>query len=285
MPVTFYTYFATNTNADYRLKYDNKTYERGKIHDFSKAKLGVNVPVYRGKFYNFSLAGHYGYYHQNFNPTTPYTGKYRMDMNGDQHTWQMATNGVFYGRLFGKMLVSNLHFSVDGSNHGFEKFSGRVVAMLQMKRTETTSWGIGVLGLINSTVPFPFFPFVTYSNQLSKEWSLNLALPKIHLRYSFDKSHYISLGMSIDNDYFYLHNDNDNLPKTSVYSKLFLNPGITYERPLGRDFCFTVSSGASFLISGRVYDKKHPKDYIRISQPGTAFFNVGVSYNLPKFLR
>lgn len=280
-PVRVYTHFETGTNTGYRLKYNDKTYEKGKIRDFSKAKLGLSVPVLKGKFYHVSMAGHYGYYHLNFDQEEVFSEKYVMDMKSYHQTWQVATNGVFYGKLFNKLLISNLHFSVDGSGEGFEKFSGRAVAVLQMKRTPATSLGLGVLVLINSTIPVPVFPVVTYRQAFNPQWSLDMALPQVQLKYAPNKKHSFVVGMDIDNDYFYVHSGKEFLPDVYVFSKVLLKPGLTYAYSISKQFHFTVSGGASLLLSGRMYDKKHPKEYIRITQPTGTYANVGLSYNIP----
>lgn len=280
-PVRVYTHFEMVPNTDYRLKYNNKTYEKGTLSDFSKARFGMSVPVLSGKFYTLSMAAHYGYYHLNFNQEEIFSDKYVMDMKSYHQTWKVAANGVFYNKLFDKLVISNLHFSVDGSGHGFEKFSGRIVSIMQMKRTQNSSFGVGVLGLINSTIPFPVFPVISYRQQFDPHWSIDLALPQVQLKYAFYKKHQLSVGMDIDNDYFYVHSNKDYLPDVYVFSKVLFKPGLTYQCPITKQLQFTVSGGSSVLISGRMYDKKHPKEYIRVKQPTTGYFNVGLSYNVP----
>lgn len=284
VPVILHTYLTTGLNSHYRLKQDGKTYERGTVEDLAKAKLILNTPIYNGRFYALSMAANYGYFHSNFHVDNQFSEEHFIPMSGTRHTWRLAANGVLNIRLLNKLVVSNLNFSIDGSEYGVEKYSGRVLALMQMKRTETTSWGIGILGLINSTFPVPLFPFVIWRHQFNPRWTIDLNMPQAGLRYSFYEKQHLSLGVQVDYDHFYLHPKKESQPKSLVYSEVFLKPGLTYECSLGKQLKFSLSGGGSWLISGRIYKKKRYKDYIRVRQPFGSYLDLRVSYQLPGLL-
>ncbi len=68
--------------------------------------------------------------------------------------------------------------------------------------TEASSFGIGMIGLINTTSPWPVFPMLVYRHRFDKRWS------------------------TIDGDRFYVTLRN---PKVCLYSKKPYAAGIEIE--------------------------------------------------------
>ena len=88
-----------------------------------------------------------------------------------------------------------------------QELSGGVSAM-----TEASSFGIGMIGLINTTSPWPVFPMLVYRHRFDKRWSMEIMPPQFRL--------------TIDGDRFYVTLRN---PKVCLYSKKPYAAGIEIE--------------------------------------------------------
>ena len=60
-----------------------------------------------------------------------------------------------------------------------QELSGGVSAM-----TEASSFGIGMIGLINTTSPWPVFPMLVYRHRFDKRWSMEIMPPPKACLYS-----------------------------------------------------------------------------------------------------
>lgn len=95
-----------------------------------------------------------------------------------------------------------------------QEMSGGVSAM-----TEASSFGIGMIGLINTTSPWPVFPMLVYRYRFDKRWSMEIMPPQFRLTCAVNPSNRITAGLTIDGDRFYGTPRNPQLPKACLYSK------------------------------------------------------------------
>lgn len=92
-----------------------------------------------------------------------------------------------------------------------QEMSGGVSAM-----TLASSFGIGMIGLINTTSPWPVFPMLVYRHRFDKRWSMEIMPPQFRLTCAVNPSNRITAGLTIDGDRFYVTPRN---PKVCLYSK------------------------------------------------------------------
>ncbi|MBQ7892501.1 MAG: hypothetical protein IJ321_00990 [Alistipes sp.] len=105
-----------------------------------------------------------------------------------------------------------------------QELSGGVSAM-----TEASSFGIGMIGLINTTSPWPVFPMLVYRHRFDKRWSMEIMPPQFRLTCAVNPSNRITAGLAIDGDRFYGTPRNPQLPKVCLYSKKPYAAGIEIE--------------------------------------------------------
>ena len=105
-----------------------------------------------------------------------------------------------------------------------QELSGGVLAM-----TEASSFGIGMIGLINTTSPWPVFPMLVYRHRFDKRWSMEIMPPQFRLTCAVNPSNRITAGLTIDGDRFYVTPRNPQLPKVCLYSKKPYAAGIEIE--------------------------------------------------------
>lgn len=105
-----------------------------------------------------------------------------------------------------------------------QEMSGGVSAM-----TLASSFGIGMIGLINTTSPWPVFPMLVYWHRFDKRWSMEIMPPQFRLTCAVNPSNRITAGLAIDGDRFYVTPRNPQLPKACLYSKKPYAAGIEIE--------------------------------------------------------
>lgn len=105
-----------------------------------------------------------------------------------------------------------------------QEMSGGVSAM-----TLASSFGIGMIGLINTTSPWPVFPMLVYRHRFDKRWSMEIMPPQFRLTCAVNPSNRITAGLAIDGDRFYVTPRNPQLPKACLYSKKPYAAGIEIE--------------------------------------------------------
>jgi len=279
---TIRTDFGYNLNTNYKLKQNGNIYETGTINDFSKAKISVNVPLLKYKIFRFSVEGRYSFYHADFEKKDIFSDALTMNINNNHHVWGISTHSFFQTKLFDKPLMGNLTLMVEGSENGYERITGIAMVAMVLKRTQSTTISVGMLGMINASSPIPAFPFITVKHKFNDKWAIDMGLPQMHLQYSFNEKNRLSTGISFDGDIFFFQPQKETLPKDCLYSRLRVTPEILYERSINRNIRLFVKGGVALPIQNRIYDKKNMKDYITISEPVSGFFNVGFSYNLFK---
>ena len=94
---------------------------------------------------------------------------------------------------------------------------------------EASSFGIGMIGLINTTSPWPVFPMLVYRHRFDKRWSMEIMSPQFRLTCAVNPSNRITAGLAIDGDRFYVTPRNPQLPKACLYSKKPYAAGIEIE--------------------------------------------------------
>ena len=92
--------------------------------------------------------------------------------------------------------------------------------------TEASSFGIGMIGLINTTSPWSVFPMLVYRHRFDKRWSMEIMPPQFRLTCAVNPSNRITAGLTIDGDRFYVTLRN---PKVCLYSKKPYAAGIEIE--------------------------------------------------------
>jgi hypothetical protein len=280
--MTINTNFDAALNTDYKFKDKGNIYEKGVIRDITQARLHLSVPVLTDKRFRISLGAHYNFHHLNFESKETPTDGLRLNMGSEHHTWSISTNAFFYTKLFNRSIIGNANIMAECSENGFEKITGIIVGVMQIKQTQSTSIGVGLIALVNTTSPFPIFPIFTYSHKFNKRLSVDVMPPQFHFRYLFSEGNKLSAGMSIDGEHFYVRPQNELLPEVCLYSKSLMKPELVYERKVGKYLNITMKVGASIVMANRLYEKNGSKKYIEISQPVSGFFNIGFSYSIFK---
>lgn len=279
--------YEQNTTSDYSLKWRGKHFEKGTVGHLSKLKLSSTLPLYKTK--RLTIYGNLRYSCYTFNADRPVIAcadesPLFPDRTNDFHYWDISANATYRAQLFKKPVVYTVSVAGDGSERGFEKVKGVLVATLVVKRTPSTVISVGVIALLNTGAVYPVLPVFTFWHKFNySPWVLDIGGPGYaYFRRSFTKKDRFSVGVAMNNEHFYLRMKNGLLPRTCYFSKNELKMGVVYEYQWGKHLCLTGRAGGITSFRSRLFDKKriNRKPYVEYTQHMNAFFNLGISYNL-----
>lgn len=275
--------YEQGTRSDYKLKWKGKSFEEGRFRNLSKLKLSSTWPVYKAKHLTVYTNFRYNYYHFESGTPSAYAVLFPRRKN-DYHYWEVSVNATYGARLFHKPVLYTVNLAGDGSEKGFEKIRGMMVATMVLKRTSSTVISVGIVGMVNTGAIYPVLPVFSYWHKFDcSGWILDIGGPGYaYFRRSLTRNDRLSVGVSLRNEHFYIHTRNERMPKTCYFSKNELKTGVVYEYLLGKHVCFTANAGGITSFRSRLFNKKriNRKPYVDYTQHMNAFFNLGISYNL-----
>ena len=237
--------------GDYYITKDDETVEQGSTGSFTKASVRASYAVYTKGTTRITTALRYAHLHQHFR-----SDERLVDYGfatAAHHQFAANVMGMTRQQLWGKPLVLVGMASVDFSQYGYERWTAMATAMLMLKQTRQTQFGIGLLGMVNTFSKIPVFAIFTYRHVFSPQWTLNLTLPKFQMEYRPSKADMIALGAGIDADSYYIRPGSEDLPENVRYSRSNINIGPTYEHRFAGGFTLTAEAGAQVIMTDRIY--------------------------------
>ena len=271
------------SGSDYKMEKNDLLINEGSSSEALRTSLNISMPIYKSKMGLLTLGGFYNFHNIKFAKEIPEEYSWHPNMGREHHTWGVQSAYIYSSKLWDRRLTIITNFKGEFSEQGFERATGIAVGMLQIKETGSSSFGVGAVLLVNTTSPWPLFPFFTYRRKFSEKWSLDLMLPQLYVNYKPTQKDKISGGLSIFGEHFYINPRHKELPTTCMYGRSNFRPEIVYEHNLNALLKIFVKSGASICINSRLYSSDGNKRYIDISQKPSLFFQIGMSYGMGAF--
>lgn len=267
-------------NAGYEAVWNGNIVGDGTVLSYGKTAVRLSVPVHSDAHWRWSVGGYYTYHHAEYSGMGDSGAAIPIDMGTDHHTAGLRVNGFYMDRLFGKPLTAFAYIMADGHEHGLGKVSGFVVGMLQLSRTARSSFGVGLIGLINTTSPWPVFPMLTYRYRFSNRWQMEIMPPQVNFTCVFDQDNRLTAGLTISGDRFYVNPRSRFLPKTCLYSQSMIRPELKYETRLGKDISLCVRHGGQHVMSSRLYGKNSNTKFVDFDTDVSAFWSIQLATNI-----
>ena len=242
---------SARTGGDYHITKDDATVEQGSAGSFTKASLRASYAVYAKGTTRINTSLRYNHLHQHFNSNSQ-TLDYGF-FTAAHHQFAGSVMGMGRMQLWHRPLVLMGMATCDFSQYGYERWSLMGTAVLMLKQTRQTQFGVGLLGMVNTFSRIPVFAIVTYRHTFSPQWTLNLTLPRFQMEYRPVRSDQLSIGASIDADSYYLHTTSANLPKDVRYSRTNINMGPAYEHRFRGGFILSAEAGVQVVMTNRIY--------------------------------
>jgi len=289
---TFNLYWQTMPTQDYTLHRNGSDYENGELRDIHYIQFSGTVPIISRNRFSLYANWQTNFYQFKAQNSVNNGVSSLFHENEDGYSYHKGTIATTYkGKLFGKPFILNANLSGDGWNEGFEKMSGTFSATMILKSTSTSSFSVGAYGmtLYNEV---PVLPIISYTNRFASHWILDITMPsRFYVRHDFRGNHRLSAGAQLESENFYFKPGLDYLPKTCFYTKETFKPEIVYEYIINEHFYLIARAGGSAVIRGGVYgtDRKGTDrkgidrdPLVKVKNPMTPFFNLGISYNIFK---
>lgn len=197
----------------------------------------------------------------------------------DKHnTFRANFNAMFQSRLWGKPLIGLVYASTDFSRWGAERVSGIGAALLMLKTTRETQFGVGGLLLVNTTSSIPFIPIASYRHVFSPKWTLNLNYPFYSMQYSFSPQHILGAGFTVDTYGFWLRPDDKEMPRTVFYRRSLLKTGLNYDWHITPQISLVAQGGWEYTMNGGLYTASGRHHLYEFGKhPSGAYMHLGVS--------
>ena len=268
------------TNMEYETFFQDQLVENGSIQNVSKTNLQLSSPVFSNNHLRCSLGGYYTYHHANFNSSNILDTNYRIDMGTNHHLMGLSVIAIYMNQLFKRPLTILTNVRTECYEQGFGSVTGFLVGMLQLKQTSQSSFGVGLIGLINTTSPFPLFPMFTYRHRLDEKCFMEIMPPQFHFSYSFDSDNRLTAGISMDGDRFYIKPNNTSLPETCLYSRSLMRPELKYETSLSKELKLCFRHGGYHVINSKLYRKNSHSELIDMDTSTGAYWTVQLVANI-----
>lgn len=266
MPIGLNIQAEANTSAaeHYTLETDDgERIASGDLKENIRAKFTVGYMTPVSKKLTLGLSANYIYNNEHLSGLDDDD----VVMRDDHHTFKGSANMMFRSTLWGKPLVVFANVGLDASQWGVERVNGIGVALLMLKATRETQFGIGPLVMVNTTSRIPFLFVATYRHVFSPRWTINLNYPFFGMQYTPSPKHTLAGGFSFDTDHYWLRPGNEHLPQTVFFRRSLLRTGINYDLRISPTLTFTAQTGWEYTMAGGlytangrhlIYDLNHP---------------------------
>lgn len=283
----------TTANQDYSFGLGGNTQERGHKQAVHNLRFSTMVPIV--KSHKASLYVNVQYNSYNFESKDDEPSQ--IFKNDTYDYYAGGLNGSYYAKLFNHPLILSADIFADAWKKGFGEVQGRFAAMVVLKKTYSTNFSFGLMGVTHFSST-PMMPIVTYWHRFrNPNLSIDITFPsQIYLRYQMHRQR-LSVGTTMSADNFYLKSELEGRPLVYCYQEAVLKPEVHYEYIINRQFYISAHAGLSALVKGGLYTKKrkelkmenaengNKECFFQSSRSAVPFFNVGVSYSLWRILK
>jgi hypothetical protein len=161
---------------------------------------------------------------------------------------------------------------------GQHRLTGSGVMSVTVRRTENSTFSVGLLGLLDPSLPIPIIPFISYSHRFRSGLEFSLDPSAIALRKEWNKKNSIALSNNLSGNLSLFKRDIVNLPIEHAFSTLEMKSGLLYERLLTDRVVLTLNGGVRSTFTSKVLEgSKQGDPFITNTQPPVPYFRIGIS--------
>lgn len=233
---------------------------------------------------NITLSGNFRYTSTSahFRPsdTNPTFIPADINLNGIHTMEQLGLTATARTIIFGKMLTGLGIINSEWGIGGFNRVSATIMGMIMLRATKDTQFGLGILGMINTTSKIPIFPVFIYRHRFNTKWSVNLYGGMFGIDFHPTPNNFLSIGADIDVKAFYFKPEKPELPRTCRYTQTNFRPMVKYRRSLMKNLYFDMQAGYAINMTTRINGVNGTREYIKLSQTPRPFVQASFSYSL-----
>jgi len=162
---------------------------------------------------------------------------------------------------------------------GQQRITGAGLASITLHKTEKATFSVGLIGLVDPSLPIPVIPFISYSHRFKPGLDFSLDPSGIALRKEFNSRNALSLSNSIGGNLTLFKRDIVNLPIEHAYSTLEMKSGLVYEHLINKKIALTLNGGVRSTFTSKVLEGQSNKDpFIKNTQSPVPYIRLGVSF-------
>ena len=250
----------------------------GDIRENLRARLGLGYTFQVTSSLNIGISAHYAYNNESLTGLSQELSHW----GDNHHSFKGGVNLMYHTKLWQKPLVAFANIGADASQWGVERVSGIAVAMLMLKATRETQFGIGGMLMVNTTSRLPFILVATYRHVFSPKWTLNLNYPFFAMQYTPSRQHTIGAGFTFDTYHYWLRPDHVAMPKTVFYRRSLFKLGANYDCRLTSSLTLTAQTGWEYTMNGGIYTASGHKQLYELNHPNGLYGHIGIRYRPKK---
>lgn len=155
------------------------------------------------------------------------------------------------------------------------------VISVTVVQTKRSTLSLGLMVIIDPSVPVPVIPFISYYHQFkSPGLEFFLDPSRIALRKELNSRNSISLSNNIGGNLSLFKREITNLPIQQAYSTLEIKSGLVYEHLLANKMVLSLSAGVNNTFTSKVLEaNKYTGDpFIKNTQSMVPYVKAGVSF-------
>ena len=253
---------------------DDERIASGDLKENVRARLNVGYMMPVSKKLMLGLSARYDYNNEHLSGLPDE----EVLIDDNHHSFKGSMNVMYRSQLWNKPLVAFANVGMDASHWGVERFSGMGAALLMLKATRETQFGVGPLVMINTTSRLPFLFVATYRHVYSPQWTLNLNYPFFGMQYTPSQKHTIAGGFAFDADYYWVRPANEELPKTVFFRRSLLRTGINYDYRVSPTITFTAQTGWEYTMAGGLYTASGRHLIYDLNHPNGPYAHLRISF-------
>jgi hypothetical protein len=162
---------------------------------------------------------------------------------------------------------------------GQRRFTGSGVVSLTLHNSENTTFSVGLIGLVDPSMPIPVFPFISYWHRFNSGLEFSLDPSAIALRKELGSRSSLSLSNTVSGNLTLYKRDIVNLPIEFAFSTLEMKSGLVYEHLIGKKMVATLNGGIRSTFTSKILEGQSSKDpLITNTQAPVPYLRLGISF-------
>ncbi|UUF14662.1 MULTISPECIES: hypothetical protein [Flavobacterium] len=267
--------------SDFDSKLDDQDFANGKIKT-ERITTFFNSPAIQWSGNSLSATVFYTYTAIELKDITNLTDSQLMPLTSDRNTIDVAVNYSRSDRIFNHPIIYSLVArGISDNLNSVKRFNFNGSFTLPIKKTENSSFSVGLLVLIDPSSPIPVEPIINYYHKfLSSGLELIVDIPTgINLKKEVARNAWVILG-SNQSSFSTFYNRRNNLLDGKVsYNTIELKSGAAFEYLFAKNIMLSVGGGINNYFSSRLFkDGEHYSNASFTSDNTSAgYVNAGIS--------
>lgn len=268
--------------SDFDAKLDDRDFASGKIKT-ERISTFFNTPAIKWKVNSLSAGIYYAYTSTMLKDISNKLPEAQLtSLTSDKSTFDLSLNYARSGRIFNHPVVYSLVVRgiTDGVN-SFRRLNLNGSINLPLKKTENTTFSVGLLGLIDPSSPIPVEPIVNYYHKfIPSGLELIVDLPTgINLKKEIAKNAWVSIGSNQRSYTIFYDRHNAFLDGKVSYNTIELKSGVAFELLFMKSIMLTLDGGLNSFLSAKLFKEgeNYNKASIMSSNKSAPYVNIGLS--------